>query len=115
MRREIEFRSRGEICRGWLYTPDTANGPAPVVVMAGGWCYVRELVMPHYADVFSRAGLAVVLFDYRRLGASEGEPRQHLDPNDQIEDYRNAISFSETLPGVDPARIGAWGISYSGG
>lgn len=115
MRREVEFRSRGETCRGWLYMPDTANGPLPVVVMAGGWCYVRELVMPHYADIFSRAGLAVVLFDYLRLGASEGEPRQHLDPNDQIEDYRNAISFAETLPEVDPARIGVWGISYSGG
>jgi len=115
MRREIEFRSGGEICRGWLCLPDAADGPRPVVVMAGGWCYVRELVMPHYADAFTRAGLAALIFDYRRLGASGGEPRQHLDPNDQIEDYRNAISFAETLREVDPARIGVWGISYSGG
>jgi cephalosporin-C deacetylase-like acetyl esterase len=33
----------------------------------------------------------------------------------QIEDYKNAISFAETLPEVDPNRIGIWGISYSGG
>jgi pimeloyl-ACP methyl ester carboxylesterase len=33
----------------------------------------------------------------------------------QIEDYRNAITYAETLPEVDPNRIGVWGISYSGG
>ncbi len=114
-RKDIEFKSGGETCRGWLYTPDGAKGQVPVVVMAGGWCYVRELVMPHYADLFVKAGLAALLFDYRRLGVSDGEPRQHLDPNDQVEDYRNAISYAETLPGLDAARIGVWGISYSGG
>ena len=61
------------------------------------------------------AGFAALVFDYRRIGASEGEPRQHLDPWDQIEDYKNAISYLETRADVDPSRIGAWGISYSGG
>jgi hypothetical protein len=83
--------------------------------MAGGWCYVKEIVMPHYAEFFVDAGLACLLFDYRCLGASGGEPRQHLDPNAQIEDYKNAISFVQTLPEADPERIGIWGISYSGG
>jgi dienelactone hydrolase len=115
MRKEIEFQSKGTACRGWLYTPDEGNGPFPLVVMAGGWCYVREIVMPHYAEFFVKAGLAALIFDYRNLGASDGEPRQHLNPYEQIEDYRNAISFAETLAGVDPERIGIWGISYSGG
>ncbi len=115
MRTEAAFRSKGDTCRGWLYTPDGGEGPFPLVVMAGGWCYVRELVMPHYAEFFTRAGMAALLFDYRCLGVSDGEPRQHLDPNAQIEDYRNAISFAEGLSEVDPDRIGAWGISYSGG
>src|SRR5581483_8553601 len=70
---------------------------------------------PDYAKEFVANGFAALIFDYRRLGASEGEPRQHLDPWDQIEDYKNAISFLETLPVVDADRIGAWGISYSGG
>jgi pimeloyl-ACP methyl ester carboxylesterase len=56
-----------------------------------------------------------LIFDYRRLGESGGEPRQHLDPWDQIEDYRNAISHVERLDVVDRERIGIWGISYSGG
>jgi fermentation-respiration switch protein FrsA (DUF1100 family) len=115
MRRDIEFRSGADFCRGWLITPDRGDGPFPTVIMAGGWCYVREIVMPHYAEYLLRADLAVLLFDYRRLGASGGEPRQHLDPWDQVEDYKNAISFAETQPEVDRERIGVWGISYSGG
>lgn len=115
MRKDIEFKSRGETCRGWLYTPDKGKAPFPVVIMAGGWCYVKEIVMPHYADIFVKAGLAALLFDYRCFGESDGEPRQHIDPRGQIEDYKNAISFAETLPEVDPNRVGIWGISYSGG
>src|SRR5438874_8263465 len=115
MRRDVEFPSQGDLCRGWLITPETGAPPYPAVVMAGGWCYVKEIVMPHYAEYILRAGLAVLLFDYRHFGASAGEPRQHLDPWAQIEDYKNAISFLETRPEVDPSRIGVWGISYSGG
>jgi hypothetical protein len=115
MRKEIEFQSKGTTCRGWFYTPDEGKRPFPVVVMAGGWCYVREIVMPHYAEFFAKAGMAVLIFDYRRLGASDGEPRQHLDPWAQIEDYKNAISYVRALPEVDPERVGIWGISYSGG
>ena len=115
MRRDVEFQSKGETCRGWLFTPDGGSAPYPTVIMAGGWCYVREIVMPHYAEYIVKAGFAVMIFDYRRLGASDGEPRQHLDPWDQIEDYKNAVSFAESLPDVDSDRIGLWGISYSGG
>ncbi len=115
MRQDIEFMSDGQICRGWLITPNEGNGPFPVIVMAGGWCYVKEIMMPHYADFFVKAGFATILFDYRNFGGSDGMPRQHLDPSMQIEDYKNAISFAETLPEVDNNRIGIWGISYSGG
>jgi fermentation-respiration switch protein FrsA (DUF1100 family) len=115
MRRDIEFPSRGETVRGWLYTPDSADGPFPVVVMAGGWCYVKELVQPRVAEEFVAAGIAAVLFDYRNFGASDGARRQHIDPAAQIEDYQNAISFAETLEEVDSNRIGVWGLSYSGG
>jgi uncharacterized protein len=112
--REVEFASEGVTVRGDLLLPDS-GGPHPVVVMAGGWCYVKELRQPQYAEEFVRRGFAALIFDYRTLGASDGEPRQHLDPWAQIEDYRNAISYLQTRPDIDPDRIGVWGISYSGG
>jgi len=114
MRRDVEFKSSGITLKAHLYLPEGA-GPFPLVVMAGGWCYVKELVQPEYAKVFAGSGVAALVFDYRNFGDSAGEPRQHLDPWEQIEDYRNAISFAETLPEVDKSRIGIWGISYSGG
>ena len=120
-RREVEFRSENpaEMIRADLYTADKGKGPWPLVIMGGGWCYVKELIMPEYAEHFVRAGMAVLIFDYRCLGASDGEPRQHLDPWKQIADYRSAIDAVCYLDlfkdAVDPQRIGVWGISYAGG
>jgi dienelactone hydrolase len=112
---DIEFTSEGDIVRGWFFTPAEGDAPYPAIVMAGGWCYVKELVQPHYAQFFVDAGFAVLLFDYRTFGSSDSARRQHIDPTMQIEDYRNAISYLETREDVDPLRIGVWGLSYSGG
>ncbi|NRQ48715.1 alpha/beta hydrolase [Aeromicrobium stalagmiti] len=114
-REEVEFLSEGTTVRGWLYRPEGSTEDVPAVVLAGGWCYVRELVMPYYAEAFAEAGIAALVFDYRNLGVSDGEPRQHLDPTAQIRDYQNAVSFLERTEGIDADRLGAWGISYSGG
>lgn len=115
MRRNVEFNSQGSKIRGVLVTPETGTGPFPVAVMGGGWCYVKEIVLPHYAEAIVKAGVAVLMFDYRGLGESEGAVRQHIDPWGQVEDYKNAISFIAKQPEVDPRRIGIWGISYAGG
>lgn len=112
---EVEFLSDGNTLRALFFQPEGPEGPVPAVALAGGWCYVRELVMPRYAAAFARAGIAALVFDYRNLGLSDGEPRQHLDPWDQIKDYQNALSFLERRSSVDSERLGAWGISYSGG
>ncbi|OGP87221.1 MAG: peptidase S15 [Deltaproteobacteria bacterium RBG_16_48_10] len=115
MRKNIEFKSKGVTCRGWFYTPDKGKGPFPTIVHASGWAYVKEMVMPQYAESFAKVGVASLVFDYRTLGASDGEPRQHIDLFAQIEDVKNGISFVQTLPEVDPERVGVWGISYGGG
>jgi fermentation-respiration switch protein FrsA (DUF1100 family) len=115
VRQDVEFKSGADTVRGWLYTPDEGQGPFPTIVMAGGWCYVKELVQPHYAQMYADAGLAALLFDYRNFGASDGGRRQHIDPTWQIEDYKNAISYAESRDDVDADRIGVWGLSYSGG
>lgn len=83
--------------------------------MGGGWCYVKELAQPRFAEVFAEMGLAALIFDYRGFGGSGGEPRLHIDPWSQIEDYRSALSFLERREDIDAARLAAWGISYSGG
>jgi fermentation-respiration switch protein FrsA (DUF1100 family) len=112
----VEFMSKGSIVRGTLYTPIAqSESDRPGVVMGGGWCYVKELVLPHYATAIAERGISVLAFDYRTFGESDGSPRLHINPWEQIEDYRNALDCLSDMDGVDKNRLGAWGISYSGG
>lgn len=111
---DVEWKSVGTTVRAHLYLPE-GRGPHPVVVMAGGWCYVKELVQPEYARVFAAAGIAALVFDYRGFGTSDGEPRQLVSVRRQLEDYASAVGFARALDGVDPARIAAWGTSFAGG
>lgn len=117
MRRDVTFLSQGLRLSAWLYTPD---GPAPdvgrpAVAMAHGLSCVKEQGLEFYAERFAAAGCVVLLFDFRCLGASGGEPRGQVFPLDQAEDYRSALSWLSAQPGVDPERLGAWGTSLSGG
>ena len=54
----VKFRSRGETLVGVLTRPDGVKGDLPLVIMAGGWCYTKEVVMPHYAKFFHAIGVA---------------------------------------------------------
>src|ERR1700761_9768913 len=83
--------------------------------MAHGFPAVKEMYLDRFADAFAAAGLGALVFDNRNFGASDGEPRQEIDPWQQVSDYRDAITFAETLEATDPERIGIWGSSYSGG
>lgn len=115
MRKDFEFSAEGVTLRGWLYLPDRVRGPAPTVVMAHGFSAVKEMYLDAYAEAFAEAGLGALVFDNRNFGASDGEPRQEIDPWAQVRDYRHAITYACTLAEVDRGRIGVWGSSYSGG
>ena len=80
MRRDIEINAEGCRLRGWLYLPDRASGPTPAIVLAHGFSAVKEMYLDRYAEVFSAARMAALVFDNRSFGASDGEPRQEIDP-----------------------------------
>jgi len=116
MRRDIEFQTEdGVTLRGWFFPGTDANGPAPTVIMAHGFTATREIFLDDFAEVFAAAGVNVIVYDHRNFGVSDGEPRSHADPWAQINGYRDAITWAQTLPEVDAERIGIWGSSYSGG
>lgn len=115
-RRDVEFRSDGVTCRAWAYVPgEGVRRPAPCIVMAHGLGGTRDAALEPYAERFAEAGFHVLLFDYRYLGASDGEPRQLISIPRQLEDWAKAIAFARGMAGVDPRRIGLWGSSFSGG
>lgn len=113
-REDHVFRSRRKKCAGWLYRPEGVTKP-PVVVMAHGFGAQRDFGLEPYAEAFSRRGLAVFLFDYRNFGASEGEPRNLVNPWRHLRDWKAAIAYVRSLKEVDGSRLGLWGSSYSGG
>jgi uncharacterized protein len=110
-REKVRFASGGSECAAWYY-PGTTGA---CVVMAGGFAVTKEPGTDLFARRFCDAGFAVRAFDYRRLGESGGQPRQVVRIRAQLADWQAAIGFAATLPGVDPARIAAWGFSVSGG
>jgi uncharacterized protein len=113
----VEFMSKGLRCRGLKYVPDgmSSGEKRPCIVLAHGFSAVKEMYFTHYADAFRKAGYVAIVFDYRFQGESEGEPRGQIFPWEQIEDFRNAITFAQAQPEVDAERIGIFGSSYSGG
>ena len=111
----VTFNSDGLKLVGHLYIPENVKPPYPCIVMGGGWCYVKELIQPEYAQFLSDAGYAALSFDYRNLGESEGKIRQHINPWEQIDDLINAVTYVCEREDVDDNRIGIWGISYAGG
>jgi dienelactone hydrolase len=116
---EITFASHGARCAAWHLNArsdafDRSEG-RPCVVMAHGMMGTRDSGLLPYAQAFADAGLDVLLFDFRYLGASGGQPRQLVSFSAQRADYRAAIDCARRLPGVDPERIVLWGTSYSGG
>jgi fermentation-respiration switch protein FrsA (DUF1100 family) len=116
MRSDVEFDGFGGVTlRGWLYMPEGAGDSVPAVVMAHGFSATRHMALSGFAEVFSAAGFAVLVYDHRCLGDSDGEPRQEINPWAQARDYRYALAWLAAQPGIDGDRLAVWGSSFSGG
>ena len=114
---EVRFYSRGSALAGTLQLPDGASLDQPVAAVAQGpgWLGLRDakLYDPYHEGLLA-AGIGVLVFDYRGFGGSEGDAT-YLDPMTQVEDWRNAITYLETRPEIDPGGIGAFGSGGTGG
>ena len=114
-RTDVELAAEGGVTlRAWLFQPDRP-GPNPAITMAHGFAGTKQHGIERFARAFAEAGFVVLLHDHRCFGASDGTPRQDVDPWRQIADWRRAISFLEAHPAVDSDRIGLWGTSFAGG
>lgn len=144
-RREVAYYSDDIACYAILFLPKgfSTSGKTPGVVLGHGWAGTHPSIEKYGARLAER-GLAALVIDYRGWGRSDGfvtladrdlleRPknsddvrftrttgdvvikRTRLIPMKQVEDVRNAISYLQGEPGVDPERIGLWGSSFAGG
>jgi pimeloyl-ACP methyl ester carboxylesterase len=114
-RKDVHFEIKGMSLRAWLYLPEDLSSPVPCIIMANGTGGTKDMLLEHYAGRYQEAGFAVLAFDYRHFGESDGEPRQLLWIPYQLEDYLAAIQYARGLKEINPARIALWGTSLSGG
>ncbi|KAJ7692152.1 Alpha/Beta hydrolase protein [Mycena rosella] len=99
----------------WSFIPSGTPRPHPVIVMANGLGCNKLLGLAAYAEEFSAAGYACLVFDYRRWGASDGTRRNSVYVSEQQDDYRTVIKYARQQPQYDPHRVVVWGFSFSGG
>src|ERR1700754_5066066 len=86
----------------------------PVVVAASGYQGLKVLHPERFARALTPLGYAVLAFDYRGFGGSEGE-RGRLPPQDWVQDVRSAVDRLSGCDWVDATRLGLLGWALGGG
>jgi dipeptidyl aminopeptidase/acylaminoacyl peptidase len=112
---EVCFYSQGDRLAGLWRRPERAEGPMPAIVQGPGWLGLKEAALyVRYHEALTEAGFAVLVFDYRGSGGSEGD-RNVLSPRNQLEDLVAAVSYVAGRGDADPDRIGVFGSGGTGG
>ena len=114
-RKDVSFKVKGVSLSAWLYLPENLSAPVPCIIMGHGLGGTKDIILESFALRYQDAGFAVLAFDYRHFGESDGEPRQLIWNPYQMEDWSAAITYARGLKEIDPAKIALWGTSHSGG
>ncbi|KAE9391915.1 alpha/beta-hydrolase [Gymnopus androsaceus JB14] len=78
----------------WHYKPTTPE-PHPLVVAGHGMTVIKDAGMSSFGEHWARlGGFASLIFDYRYFGDSDGQPRDFLSLEKQLEDYRCVIQWA---------------------
>lgn len=110
--KKVTFNSEGANLVGNLYYPKNYDPDRsyPALVVSGSWTTVKEQMAGSYAEKLADEGFITLAFDFRNFGESEGEPRFYESPVLKKTDVKNAVSYLESLPEVNHAKIGAFGV-----
>lgn len=113
---EVSFFSDGLRIAGYLHQPpDWKDGdpPRPGILVLSGYGGNPHFDCIHLVRRLCADGWFVFTFDYRGHGRSEGIRGRHR-PLEQAQDAFDALSFMQTIPGIDPQRLGVFGTSFGG-
>ncbi|UYZ61868.1 alpha/beta hydrolase family protein [Hymenobacter weizhouensis] len=105
---------------GGMLTVPPGEGPFPaVVLLSDAGSQDRDATLGDYrllgtlADHLTRRGIAVLRFDDRGVGQSQGEPGPAVI-GELMTDAQAALSFLRTRPEIDPLRLGIIGHGQGG-
>ena len=114
--RTMPFCSSGYRLDADLHLPDDggAGAPYPVVIPASGFQGLKVIHPERFARALTALGYAVLAFDYRGFGESEGE-RGRLVPQEWAQDVRAAVDRVCVEPDLDAGRVSLLGWGLGGG
>lgn len=114
--RPFPFFSSGLRLDADLHLPDDDGdgAPYPVVIPSSGYQGLKVIHPERFARALTARGYAVVAFDYRGFGLSEGE-RGRLVPQEWAEDLRAAVDRACAADELDETRVGLLGWGMGGG
>ena len=111
----VSFFSAGYRLVVVLHLPEASAGVRfPVLVHGPGWLEAScSTITEPFHEAFADAGYAVLHYQSRGNGESEGEPGW-IRPFDQIEELSNAAMYAESRPELDASRMGLFGLGGTG-
>lgn len=114
--RPFPFFSSGLRLDADLHLPEggAPGGPYPVVIACSGYQGQKVIHPERFARALTPLGYAVLAFDYRGFGLSEGE-RGRLVPQEWAEDVRSGVDAVASAPELDASRIALVGWGLGGG
>jgi uncharacterized protein len=109
--REVSFQgSDGITLHGTILEPATSMPPRSGVVLVHGSGAGPRTRFLEEATAFACQGLSVLIYDKRSAGYSWSQ-RSYVRLAD---DALGAVRTLRTHPGVDPTKVGIWGLSEGG-
>ena len=108
----VGFESGGVHLSGTLLVPSRPGPHAAVVMIHGSGPATRDALWP-WADMYARAGIAVLIHDKRGTGGSTGS-WSAATFDDLAGDAFAAVRMLQARPEIDPRRVGLHGMSQGG-
>lgn len=113
---DVFFYSDGLCIAGYLHAPDDWKPGDPLrpgILMLAGYAGNPHFDCIHMMRRLCAAGWFVFAFEYQGYGKSEGKTGRHR-PLEQAQNTYDALSYMQTIPGIDPERLGIYGTSFGG-
>ncbi|SDH47925.1 alpha/beta hydrolase family protein [Nonomuraea jiangxiensis] len=108
-RQEISVTAEGQRLYGTLRVPLTPGRHPAMVFVSGSGNGSRTEFTPQ-AEFLAKAGVVTIAFDKRTVGYNFRDRDFGLLADDAL----RMVEYLRTLPEVDPARVGLWGVSEGG-
>ncbi|MDQ7808034.1 alpha/beta hydrolase [Amycolatopsis sp. A133] len=106
---DVTFRNGGVTLHGTVVAPPGGTKLPGLVMVHGSGEHSRDDYR-FEAEAFARQGIATLVYDKRTDGYSQFERSYSTLADDALA----AVEALRKQPGVDPARVGVWGLSEGG-